>query len=41
MEILHKIRMDGGRMNLILADGNFNYDSKAAIGIEIGRLESE
>ena len=33
--------MDGRRMNLILADGNLNDDYKPAIGIEIGRLESE
>ena len=41
MEILHKITMDGGRMNLVGADDIFNDDSKPAIGIEIGRLESE
>ena len=33
--------MDGGRMNLVAADGIFNDDSIPAIGIEIGRLESE
>ena len=32
--------MDGRHMNLIQADDNFYDDSKSAIGIEIGRLES-
>ena len=41
MENLHKITMDGGHMNFILTDGSFNDDSKSAIGIEIGPLESE
>ena len=33
--------MDGGHMNLIPADGNYNDDSKSLIGIEIGQVESE
>ena len=41
MEILIFKITDGGRMNLVRADGIFNHDSKPAIGIEIGRLESE
>ena len=33
--------MDGRHMNLIQADDNFYDDSKSAIGIEIGLVESE